>query len=44
VLGHQVRLKFTPEIDFEEDVGLQQVERVNELLRQIESSRGDDDG
>ena len=44
VLGQQVRLKFTPELDFEEDVGLQQVERVNELLRQIESSRGDDDG
>jgi len=44
VLGHKVRLKFTPELDFEEDVGLQQVERVNELLRQIESSRGDDDG
>src|SRR5437870_7587494 len=44
VLGHQVRLKFTPELEFEEDVGLQQVERVNELLRQIESSRGDDDG
>lgn len=44
VLGHQVRLKFTPELEFEQDVGLQQVERVNELLRQIESTRGDDDG
>ena len=35
VLGQQVRLKFTPELDFEEDVGLAQVERVTELLRQI---------
>src|SRR5919198_3820096 len=35
VLGQQVRLKFTPELDFEEDVGLAQVERVTELLKQI---------
>jgi ribosome-binding factor A len=39
VLGHQVRLKFTPEIDFEEDVGLAQVERVTELLRQVAAPR-----
>jgi len=38
VLGHQVRLKFTPELEFEEDVGLAQVERVTELLRQVSSS------
>lgn len=36
-LGHQVRMKFTPELEFREDVGLAQVERVTELLRQIES-------
>jgi ribosome-binding factor A len=36
VLGHQVRLKFTPELEFEEDFGLAQVERVTELLREIE--------
>jgi ribosome-binding factor A len=35
-LGRQVRLKFTPELEFQEDVGLAQVERVTELLRQIE--------
>jgi ribosome-binding factor A len=35
VLGQQVRLKFTPELEFQEDVGLAQVERVTELLRQI---------
>ena len=37
VLGQQVRLKFTPELEFEEDVGLTQVERVSEILKQIES-------
>jgi len=35
VLGHQVRLKFTPELEFEEDLGLTQVERVNQLLREV---------
>ena len=47
VLGRQVRLKFTPELEFLEDVGLSQVERVAELLRKIERSRpveGGDDG
>jgi ribosome-binding factor A len=38
-LGRQVRLKFTPELDFEEDVGLAQVERVTELLKQIGATR-----
>jgi ribosome-binding factor A len=35
ILGHQVRLKFTPELEFREDVGLSAVERVNELLKQL---------
>ena len=35
VLGHQVRLKFTPELEFQEDVGLAQAERVTDLLREI---------
>lgn len=38
-LGRQVRLKFTPELEFEEDVGLTQVERVTELLKQIEAEQ-----
>jgi ribosome-binding factor A len=38
-LGHQVRLKFTPELEFEEDVGLAQVERVTELLKQIQAEQ-----
>lgn len=36
-LGRQVRLKFTPELEFREDVALDHVQRVTELLRQIES-------
>jgi ribosome-binding factor A len=39
VLGHQVRMKFTPDLEFEEDVGLAQVERVSELLREIGAQR-----
>ena len=35
VLGQQVRLKFTPDLEFEEDVGLAQVERVTQLLKEI---------
>ncbi len=35
VLGHQVRMKFTPDLEFEEDVGLTQVERVTQLLKEI---------
>lgn len=37
-LGQQVRLKYTPELEFEEDVGLAQLERVTELLKQIGST------
>lgn len=38
VLGQQVRMKFTPDLEFEEDVGLAQVERVTQLLKEIGSS------
>ncbi|HEX2068966.1 MAG TPA: 30S ribosome-binding factor RbfA [Actinomycetota bacterium] len=38
VLGQQVRMKFTPDLEFEEDVGLAQVERVTELLKQISTT------
>src|SRR5216110_1594339 len=40
VLGQQVRLKFTPELEFEEDVGLAQVERVTQLLKEIGEQAG----
>lgn len=35
VLGHQVRLKFLPELVFEEDDTMERAERVDELLRRI---------
>jgi len=38
-LGHQVRLKFTPELEFEEDVGLEQLDRATKLLKQIGSEQ-----
>jgi ribosome-binding factor A len=43
VLGHQVRMKFTPDLEFEEDVGLTQVERVTELLKEIRASSSIDE-
>jgi ribosome-binding factor A len=46
-LGHQVRLKFTPDLEFREDLAVSQVERITELLRQIETERpvgGGEDG
>ena len=42
ILGQQVRLKFTPEVAFEEDIGLDQVQRVTELLKEIESPDRDE--
>jgi ribosome-binding factor A len=35
VLGEQVRLKFLPELEFEEDDTRERVDRVEELLRKI---------
>jgi ribosome-binding factor A len=35
VIGHQVRLKFLPELVFEEDDTMERAERVDELLRRI---------
>lgn len=40
-LSHRVRMKFMPELVFEEDVAPRQVERVAELLRRIESKDGE---
>jgi ribosome-binding factor A len=41
-LGSQVRLKYTPELEFEEDLGLQQLERITELLKQVGSAQSSD--
>jgi ribosome-binding factor A len=38
VLGRQVRMKFTPELEFQEDVGLTQVERITQILKQIQTN------
>jgi ribosome-binding factor A len=37
VLGKEVRMKFTPELEFEEDPGATGADRIEELLRQIQS-------
>ncbi len=39
VIGHQVRLKFLPELEFREDEGPAQAERLGELFRRIEEER-----
>ena len=36
VLGHEVRLRFLPELEFEEDESLSRADRVDELLRRID--------
>jgi ribosome-binding factor A len=38
-LGHAVRLRYTPELEFREDIGLTNVERVAQLLRQAEAEQ-----
>jgi ribosome-binding factor A len=42
VIGHQVRLKFLPELVFEEDETMERAERVDDLLRKIK--RDDEPG
>ncbi|MEX0990708.1 MAG: 30S ribosome-binding factor RbfA [Actinomycetota bacterium] len=40
VLGQQVRLKFTPELEFHEDMGMENLGRVDELLKRDEGGPG----
>jgi len=35
LIGHQVRMKVLPDLQFEEDETLQSVERIEELLRRV---------
>jgi ribosome-binding factor A len=42
VLGREVRMKFTPELRFEEDEGMENVARIDELIRRLHVE-GDDD-
>jgi ribosome-binding factor A len=44
VLGHEVRLKFLPELEFEEDDTGSRVERVDELLKRIEEEETGGEG
>jgi ribosome-binding factor A len=41
-LGRKIRLKFLPEIEFHRDEGIVQANRVDELLRELGASEGDD--
>jgi ribosome-binding factor A len=41
VIGRQVRMKFLPELEFREDEGLAQAERVEKLLREIHEHEED---
>jgi ribosome-binding factor A len=38
-LGRQVRLKFLPELHFEEDAALERAEHIEELLRRLREER-----
>jgi ribosome-binding factor A len=40
VLGHEVRIKFLPELEFEEDQTEIQAGRVDQLLRKIKENHG----
>jgi ribosome-binding factor A len=42
-LGKQVRMRYTPEVEFQEDVGLTHVERMSELLKKIDSESKTDE-
>ena len=39
-VGHQVRLKFTPELEFREDEGARTGERIEEILRGLHEHEG----
>jgi ribosome-binding factor A len=45
VIGHQVRMKILPELEFERDETLEVADRIERLLREAnEPGSGDDDG
>jgi ribosome-binding factor A len=41
-LGRQVRLKFLPELSFEEDASIERGERIDELLRSVREPEVED--
>ena len=42
VLGRQVRLKYLPELEFEEDITVEQGIRVDDLIRELRPGESDD--
>lgn len=42
VLGHQIRMKFLPELEFREDEAPARADRIEELLREIHEEHGRD--
>jgi ribosome-binding factor A len=43
VLGHEVRLKFLPELEFEEDQTIEQADRVDRLIQKIHEAEDAED-
>lgn len=43
-IGHQIRAKKTPILDFRPDIALRSAERIDDILRQDRQRRGDTDG
>jgi ribosome-binding factor A len=41
-VGHQVRLKFTPELEFEEDRAIEQGGRIEQILSELHREEGRD--
>jgi ribosome-binding factor A len=44
VVGEEIRLKFTPELEFLEDAGVENLQRIDALLRELVPAREDDSG
>jgi ribosome-binding factor A len=41
VIGHQVRLKVLPDLEFEEDETIERADRIEELLRRLHREEGE---
>ncbi len=44
VIGKQVRMKFLPELAFEEDATLEQAAKIDRLIARLNAAEGDGDG
>jgi ribosome-binding factor A len=43
-LGHQIRMKYTPELVFELDTGADEAQRLEEIFHRIETETNPEDG